>query len=67
MFVDEEEVKTEVREWLRYQPKIFYAAGFDAPVKRWDKGISVRGVYVGKRMLIFFMVRTSRFTFCTHL
>jgi hypothetical protein len=23
--------------WLRQQPKDFYAAGFDAPVKRWDK------------------------------
>jgi hypothetical protein len=27
--------------WLRQQSKDFYAEGFDAPVKRWDKCISV--------------------------
>jgi hypothetical protein len=45
-FVDEEEVETEVRKWLRHQTKDFYAAGFDALVKRWDKCINVGGGYV---------------------
>jgi hypothetical protein len=47
-FADDEEVETEVRKWLRQQPKYFYAAGFDALVKRWDKCINVGGGYVGK-------------------
>jgi hypothetical protein len=29
------------RKWLRLQSKDFYAAGFDALVKRWDKCIDV--------------------------
>jgi hypothetical protein len=36
-FVDDEEVETEVRKWLRQQSKNFYAAGFDALVKRWGQ------------------------------
>jgi histone-lysine N-methyltransferase SETMAR len=36
-FADDEEVETEVRKWLRQQSKDFYATGFDAMVKRWDK------------------------------
>jgi hypothetical protein len=31
--------------WLRQQSKYFYAAGFDALVKRWDKCINVVGGY----------------------
>jgi hypothetical protein len=31
----------QVQKWLRQQSKDFYAAGFDAPVKRWDKCINV--------------------------
>jgi hypothetical protein len=42
-----EEVQTEVRKWLR-QSKGFYAAGFDALVKRLDKCINVGGGYVEK-------------------
>jgi hypothetical protein len=38
----------EVRNWLRQQSKDFYAAGFNALVKRWDKCISVGGGYVEK-------------------
>jgi hypothetical protein len=34
-FADDEDVETEVRKWQ--QSKDFYAAGFDALVKRWDK------------------------------
>jgi hypothetical protein len=45
-FADDEEAETEVRQWLRQQSKDFYAAGFDALVKRWDKYINVDGVYV---------------------
>jgi hypothetical protein len=33
-FADDEEVETEVRQWLRQQPKDFYAVGFDALVKQ---------------------------------
>jgi hypothetical protein len=47
-FADDEEVETEVRKWLRQQPKGFYTASFDALVKRWDKCISVGGGYVEK-------------------
>jgi hypothetical protein len=38
----------QVRKWLGQQSKDFYAAGFDALVKRWDKFISVDGGYVEK-------------------
>jgi hypothetical protein len=47
-FADDEEVETMVKKWLRQQTKDFYAAGFDALVKRWDKCISVGGGYVEK-------------------
>jgi hypothetical protein len=40
--------ETEVRKWLKQQPKDFYASGFDALVKRWDKCINVGGEYVEK-------------------
>jgi hypothetical protein len=45
-FTDDEEVETEVRNWLRQQSKDFYAAGFDALVKRWDDSLNVDGGYV---------------------
>jgi hypothetical protein len=45
---DDEEVETEVRKWLRQQSEDFYAAGFDALVKRWDKCLSVGRGYVEK-------------------
>jgi hypothetical protein len=45
-FADDEEVETELRKWLRQ--KVFYAASFDALVKRWDECISVGGGYVDK-------------------
>jgi hypothetical protein len=38
----------QVRKWLRQEPEDFYAAGFDAPVKRRDKCINVGGGYVEK-------------------
>jgi hypothetical protein len=47
-FSDDEDVETEVRKWLRQQSKDFFAAGFDALVKQWDKCISVGGGYVEK-------------------
>jgi hypothetical protein len=47
-FADDEGVETEVRKWLRQQPKDFCAAGFGALVKRWDKCINVGGGYVEK-------------------
>jgi hypothetical protein len=39
-------IPDQVLKWLRQQPKDFYAAGFDALVKRWDKRINVGGGYV---------------------
>jgi hypothetical protein len=47
-FADNEDVETEVRKWLRQQSKDFYAAGFDALIKRWDKCIKVGGGYAEK-------------------
>jgi hypothetical protein len=47
-FADDEDVETEARKWLRQQSKYFYAAGFDALVKRWDKYINILGGYVKK-------------------
>jgi hypothetical protein len=41
--------ESEVRNWLRQQSqKDFYAASFDALVKRWDKCINVGGGFVEK-------------------
>jgi hypothetical protein len=45
-FDDEEEVETDVPKWLRQQSNDFFAAGFDALVKRWDKCVSFGGGYV---------------------
>jgi hypothetical protein len=42
-FADGEEVEPEVWKWLRQQSKDFYAAGFDALVKRWNKCINIGG------------------------
>jgi hypothetical protein len=47
-FADDDEVETEVRKQLRQQSKNFYAAGFDAMVKRWDKCINMGAGYVEK-------------------
>jgi hypothetical protein len=40
--------ETEVWKRLRQKSRDFYAVGFDALVKRWDKFISVGGGYVEK-------------------
>jgi hypothetical protein len=42
------EEETEVGMWLKLQPENFYAADFEALVKRWDKYIIVGEGYVGK-------------------
>jgi hypothetical protein len=56
-----------VQKWLRQQSRDFYAVGFDALVKQWDKGINVSRGYVEKEM--FFQVQTSPvlYPFVTHL
>jgi hypothetical protein len=41
-------IPDQMRKWLREQSKDFYAAGFDALIKRWGKFINVGGGYVGK-------------------
>jgi hypothetical protein len=38
--------------WLRQKSKDFYAVGFDAPVKRRDKCISVSGGYLKKQTFV---------------
>jgi hypothetical protein len=47
-FADDEELETEVQKWLKQQLEDFYAAGFDALLKRWNKFINVGGGYVEK-------------------
>jgi hypothetical protein len=47
-FADDEEIKAEVRKWLRQQSKDLNAAGFDIFVKRWNKCINVGEGYVEK-------------------
>jgi hypothetical protein len=49
----------QVRKWLRQQSKYFYAAGFDALIKRWDKCVNVGAIYVEKQMLFPPQVRIS--------
>jgi hypothetical protein len=42
-------VEMKVRKWLRQQSKgFFYAVGFDALVKRWEKYVSVGEEYAEK-------------------
>jgi hypothetical protein len=50
-FADDEEVEMRVQKWLKQQSKNFYAAGFDALVKRWEKCINVGEGYVEKSFL----------------
>jgi hypothetical protein len=42
-FPVDEVVQMGVRKWLRQRSKDFYAAGFDALVKRWNKCFNVGG------------------------
>jgi hypothetical protein len=44
----------QVPKCLRQQSRDFYAAGFDAVVKRWDKCINAGGGYVEKYIFFFF-------------
>jgi hypothetical protein len=61
-FTDNEVVEKEVRKWLRQQSKDFYAAGFKALEKRWDKCISVGGGYVEKYIFspVFYILYPCR-------
>jgi histone-lysine N-methyltransferase SETMAR len=47
-FADDEEAEMEVQKWLRQLSKDFYAVGFEALIKRWDKCTNVGGKYVKK-------------------
>jgi head-tail adaptor len=64
---DDEGVKTEVRKWLRQQSKDFYAAGFDAMVKRWDICINVSGEDMSRNKCFFSSSNITWFTFHIHL
>jgi hypothetical protein len=66
-FADDEGFETEVRKWLRQQSKDFYAAGFDAVVKRWVKCINVGGGYFENYMFFFQGSNITCFTFYFHL
>jgi histone-lysine N-methyltransferase SETMAR len=57
-FADDEEIETEVGKWLTQHSDNFYAAGFDALVKQWNKRFNVGGGYVEKQMFSF-QVRIS--------
>jgi hypothetical protein len=57
----------QVRKWLRQQSKDFYAAGFDALVKLWDKCINVGGGYVEKEKFFPPGFEYHIFTFNIHL
>jgi hypothetical protein len=49
LFDDDKELEKGVQKWLRQQSKdLFYSAGFDALVKRWNKCIEVGGGHVDK-------------------
>jgi hypothetical protein len=65
-FADKGEVETEVRKWLIQLSKDFYAASFDALVKRWDKCINAGGEYVEK-LMFFPGSNITCFTFYIHL
>jgi hypothetical protein len=56
----------QVRKWLRQQSEDFYAAGFDALLKRWDKCINVNRRYVEKWMF-FPGASITYLTFYIHL
>jgi hypothetical protein len=47
-FADDEVVEMEMRKWLRPQSEDFYAADFEAVVKRFDNFINVGRGYVEK-------------------
>jgi hypothetical protein len=47
-FARGEQTETEVQKLLRQESKDFYAVGFYALVKRWDKCINFGGKYVEK-------------------
>jgi hypothetical protein len=44
-FPDNEAVEREVTALFQQQPKEFYAAGFQGPVKRCEKWLNVQGDY----------------------
>jgi hypothetical protein len=46
--VPKSQMSDQVRKWMRLQSKDFYAADFEALVKRWAKCINVCGGYVEK-------------------
>jgi hypothetical protein len=55
-----------VPKWLTQQSRDFYAAGFDALVKRWVKCINVGGGYV-EQLMLFLGSNVTCFTFYNHL
>jgi hypothetical protein len=62
----DENVETEVRKWLRQESKDFYAAGFEALVKRRDSCVNVGEGYVLK-LMFFPGSNITCFTLYSHL
>jgi hypothetical protein len=50
----DEEVETEVWQWLGQQSKDFHAVGFDTLVKQWEKCINVGGGSIEKYVFLRF-------------
>jgi hypothetical protein len=63
----DDEVETNVRNWVRQQSKDFYATSFDALIKRWEKHIKVDGGYMKKYMFLPPVSNNIYFTFYIHL
>jgi len=45
---DDDDVKAALHQWLRAQPKTFFANGIKKLVGRWEKGIAKQGDYIEK-------------------
>jgi len=57
-FSCDDDVKAAVHQWLRAQPKTFFADGIKNLVGRWEKSIAKQGDYIEKRcnLLLKFLI-----------
>jgi hypothetical protein len=65
-FADDEELKTEVRKWLRQRSEDIYAAGIDALVKRWAS-VSMLVEEMSRKKCFWSSSNITCFTFHIHL
>ena len=59
---DDPAVERAVRAWFRQPPKEFFAAGFQGPVKRWDKCLNLYGDYVEKKSCLYVIISIRLFS-----